>query len=59
MRVTWDVMPCASGDCNLIYGNLSEVSSYALLDGPCSIGSSGEYVWLDSPLDDPYSAPTL
>jgi hypothetical protein len=33
----------------LLYGDLNDVASYALLGGECSIGTSGSYSWTGVP----------
>jgi hypothetical protein len=46
--LTWDAASCGSGDFNLLYGDLSGVSTYSLSGSQCSIGN-GDYAWNSAP----------
>jgi hypothetical protein len=52
--VEWDASSCASSDYNLIFGDLQQVSTYALSGAQCAIGFDGSYVWEDMPADSLY-----
>ena len=54
IEVTWDAVTCTSFDYNLIYGNLADVSTYALEGSECAIGTSGTHTWLGVPAGDLY-----
>jgi subtilisin-like proprotein convertase family protein len=49
--LTWDVATCVGGDYHLLYGPLSEVSSYTIGGGACDLGTSGAYGWTGVPAD--------
>ncbi len=49
MEVSWDANSCTATNYNLIYGNLSNVGSYALSGAVCSIGTGGSHVWTGVP----------
>ena len=46
--LTWDAASCGSGEFNLLYGDLSGVSTYSLSGSQCSIGN-GDYAWNSPP----------
>ena len=48
----WDSTSCQADDYNLIFGNLEEVSTFALQGSKCGIGLSGEYDWRTAPAGD-------
>jgi hypothetical protein len=50
--VTWDVSSCVAADYNLIYGNLADLSGYAVSGSACGIGTSGAYAWSSVPAGD-------
>jgi hypothetical protein len=52
IRIDWDTSSCPANDYNLIFGNLTEVSTYTLLGGECALGGSGTYVWNGVPAGD-------
>ena len=52
--VTWDAGSCAAADYNLLYGDLGNVSSYALSGSECAIGTTGNYMWSAVPPGDLY-----
>ena len=52
--VSWDVTSCTASDYNLLYGDLANVSSYALSGGECAIGAAGTYMWNSVPSGDLY-----
>ena len=54
MQVSWDAASCPATDYNLIYGNLSDVASYALSGAACSMGTSGSYGWAGVPAGNLY-----
>ncbi len=43
LRVTWDAHSCPAADYGIVWGNLSEVSSYLLQGGICSHGTSESF----------------
>ncbi len=45
LRVTWDAHSCPAADYGIVWGNLSEVSSYLLQGGICSLGTSESFDW--------------
>ncbi|MDH3627245.1 MAG: immune inhibitor A [Acidobacteriota bacterium] len=47
--VSWDTASCTANNYNLIYGNLSTVSSYALTGSVCGVGTSGTTLWSGVP----------
>ena len=47
--VSWDASTCTASGYDLIYGDLADVSSYALLGAECSIGLSGSLGWTGVP----------
>jgi hypothetical protein len=46
--ISWDAASCGSGVFNLLYGDLSGVSTYVLSGSACSIGN-GSYIWTGAP----------
>ena len=54
IQVTWDAISCPATDTNLIYGDLSNVASYALSGAVCSTGTSGSYAWTGAPAGNLY-----
>ena len=52
VRVEWDVNSCLASEYNLIYGNLADVGSYAMLGSECAIGVGGSYDWSGVPAGD-------
>jgi len=53
LQVAWDAS-CGAPGYNLIYGNLSGVSTYALTGSECGIGTSGTFTWTGVPAGDLY-----
>ena len=49
---SWDVSACVAGDYNLLYGNLSDVSSAAVAGSECALGTSGSFTWSSVPAGD-------
>jgi hypothetical protein len=48
--LTWDVLSCTpSTEYVILYGNGSETPIYNLAGSECGIGTTGSYLWLDSP----------
>ena len=47
--VSWNATSCPSGDYNLLFGDLAEVSTYRLLGAECGIGVSGAHRWPQVP----------
>ena len=45
IQIDWDSGSCAAPGYNLIYGNLGNVSSYALTGASCDIGVAGSFFW--------------
>ncbi|HXV78067.1 MAG TPA: choice-of-anchor J domain-containing protein [Candidatus Polarisedimenticolaceae bacterium] len=54
IELTWDTASCAAADYSLLYGNLADVSSYALAGSQCGLGTSGSFVWNGVPAGDLY-----
>jgi hypothetical protein len=54
IEVRWDAGSCQADDYNLIFGDLSEVSTYALQGAECSIGVTGSHDWYNVPSGDLY-----
>ena len=54
VEVTWDTTSCTAADYNLLYGDLNQVSSYALSGSVCSLGTNGTYQWTPVPGGDLY-----
>ncbi len=54
VRVEWDVNSCLAAEYNLIYGNLADVDSYAMLGSECAIGVGGSHDWSGVPAGDIY-----
>jgi len=50
--VFWDATSCPADDYNLIYGFLSDVSTYVTQGGECLIGTSETHNWLSVPAQD-------
>ena len=46
--LTWDAS-CGATDYNLLFGDLQDVSSYALQGGVCSLGTAGNFSWNSLP----------
>ncbi len=40
--VTWDVATCVAEDYHLLYGDLSDVSSYGYAGAACGLGTAGQ-----------------
>jgi hypothetical protein len=49
IALTWDVATCASADHHLLYGDLSAVSTLAVLGAACDLGTSGSATWSSVP----------
>jgi hypothetical protein len=49
VQLNYNASECPTNDYNLIFGNLADVSSYALLGAQCSIGTGGSYLWTGVP----------
>jgi len=47
--VVWDAASCPTTGYDLLYGDLANVASYALVGSECSIGTSGTYSWTAVP----------
>ncbi|MCP3978269.1 MAG: hypothetical protein GY716_02915 [bacterium] len=54
LRVQWDASSCPADDYNLLYGDLSQVASYAIDGSECGLGIGGSHDWLFAPLTDLY-----
>lgn len=54
IQVNWDASSCPAPDYNLLYGDLSNVSSYALGGASCSMGTTGSHTWTGVPAGDLY-----
>ncbi len=54
LDLSWDAASCPTTDYNLLYGDLADVASYALLGSECSMGTSGGYTWNGVPAGDLY-----
>jgi hypothetical protein len=54
LNVQWDTTACLSFDYELLFGNLSDVGSYAPIGSVCSIGISGSFDWPGVPAADLY-----
>jgi hypothetical protein len=52
--VGWDAASCPALSYNLLFGDLTNVSSYALSGARCSIGTTGGYTWSGVPAGDLY-----
>jgi V8-like Glu-specific endopeptidase len=52
IRVEWDTANCTATGYNLIFGDLADVSTYALSGSRCDIGTSGSYDWTGVPVGD-------
>ena len=50
--VGWDTASCTAVGYNLVYGNLTDVSTYALAGSECSLGTAGIYNWNGVPAGD-------
>jgi hypothetical protein len=50
--IDWDAGTCPAANYNLLYGNLSDVSTYSLLGSECVLGGSGSYLWTGVPAND-------
>jgi hypothetical protein len=49
IAVTWDAASCTATEYNLLFGDLSNVSSHTLAGSECSIGTSGSHTWTAVP----------
>ena len=49
LRVNWDAASCPVFDYNLIFGNLTDVSTYTLQGSECALGTTGTHDWLSVP----------
>jgi len=47
--MSWDETTCMAWDYDLIFGDLVDVPSFALLGAECGIGTSGGFTWTDVP----------
>jgi hypothetical protein len=52
--VSWDAASCPALAYNLLYGDLANVSAYALSGARCSVGTTGNYTWSGVPVGDLY-----
>ena len=52
LSVIWDAASCPAPDYQVLYGDLGEVSTYALRGAACSMGTSGSAVWSLVPAGD-------
>jgi len=52
--LTWDATTCSSANYNLLYGDLANVSTYALLGSACGLGSGGSFTWGSLPAGNLY-----
>jgi hypothetical protein len=52
IAVTWDTTTCSAAGYNLLYGDLANVSSYALSGSACGIGTGGSFTWNSVPAGD-------
>jgi hypothetical protein len=52
ISIDWDAASCTTQDYNLIFGNLADVSTYALQGSVCAIGGTGFYDWQGVPPGD-------
>ncbi len=50
--VTWDVATCSSADHHILYGDLADVASAAILGASCDLGISGAATWTGVPAGD-------
>ena len=47
--IEWDAGSCPVTNYNLLYGTLSNVSTYSLLGSECALGGGGSYLWTGVP----------
>jgi hypothetical protein len=47
--LNWDASSCPASNYNILYGDLSNVGSYALDGSVCGVGSSGAFSWPSLP----------
>ena len=52
--LTWDTSTCSAPNYNLLFGDLSNVSTYTLQGSVCSLGGSGNFSWSSLPAGDIY-----
>jgi hypothetical protein len=54
LDLVWDAAACPTTDYNLLYGDLADVASHALLGSDCAVGTSGSHPWTAVPSGDLY-----
>ena len=52
--VTWDATTCNAANYNVLYGDLANVSTYALQGSVCGLGGGGGFSWNSPPAGDIY-----
>ena len=52
LSLSWDTTSCTATDYHLLYGDLSEVSTYALAGSQCSLAATGNFDWVNVPTGD-------
>jgi subtilisin-like proprotein convertase family protein len=52
IQLAWDTTTCSARNYHLLYGDLSQVSSYQLNGGVCGLGPVGTYSWNGTPAGD-------
>jgi len=52
IQLTWDITTCASADHHVLYGDLADVSSMAVMGAACDLGTSGAASWTAVPAGD-------
>jgi len=52
--LTWDAATCSTANYNLLYGDLANVSTYALQGSVCGLGSGGSFSWAGPPAGNLY-----
>ncbi len=50
--LTWNAATCTATDYNLLYGDLSNVSTHALQGSVCALGNGGSFTWASPPSGD-------
>jgi hypothetical protein len=46
LRLVWDASSCPAAGYHLLFGQLTDLSSYELEGGECGIGTAGAYDWM-------------
>jgi hypothetical protein len=52
IQISWDASTCPAASYHLIYGDLADVDSLAILGSECSIGTTGSFTWNGVPASD-------